>query len=75
MFDLSFEHCKQFISSLINKGKEIKFASFDELTQCITIHSAPCMPIQKCALEYSEKLSFLIEQNEKLLGIYSRYSS
>merc|ERR1712154_633796 len=76
MFDLSPSRTKQFISKLIiSAGHDSKFASLDELTECVVMHQSPPMPIQRTALEYSDKLSFLIEQNEKLLGIYSRYSS
>eukprot|EP00484_Ammonia_sp_Unknown_P024443 CAMPEP_0197022996 /NCGR_PEP_ID=MMETSP1384-20130603/3780_1 /TAXON_ID=29189 /ORGANISM="Ammonia sp." /LENGTH=1120 /DNA_ID=CAMNT_0042451133 /DNA_START=59 /DNA_END=3421 /DNA_ORIENTATION=+ len=76
MFELSPAHTKQYISKLIiTAGNDSKFASLDELTQCVVMHQSPPMPIQRTALEYSDKLSFLIEQNEKLLGIYSRYSA
>merc|ERR1712154_713204 len=74
MFDLSPSRTKQFISKLIiSAGHDSKFASLDELTECVVMHQSPPMPIQRTALEYSDKLSFLIEQNEKLLGIYSRF--
>ena len=74
MFSMSKSHTKQFISKLIiTAGNDAKFASLDEMTECVVIHQSPPMPIQRTALEYSDKLSFLIEQNEKLLGIYSRF--
>merc|ERR1712228_228630 len=74
MFAMSKAHTKQFISKLIiTAGNDSKFASLDEMTGCVVIHQSPPMPIQRTALEYSDKLSFLIEQNEKLLGIYSRF--
>jgi len=76
MFELSARHCKQFIAKLIvTAGNDARFASIDELTQCVVMHQLPPMPVQRTALEYSDKLSFLIEQNEKLLGIYSRFSA
>eukprot|EP01083_Nonionella_stella_P174501 605122_1 len=78
MFELSEAHTKQFISKLIITAAsqdQQPFASLDELTQCVVMHQTPPMPIQRTALEYSDKLSYFIEQNEKLLGIYSRYSS
>ena len=76
MFELSQSHTIQFISKLIiTAGSDSKFASLDEITNCVVMHQSPPMPIQRTALEYSDKLSFLIEQNEKLLGIYSKYSS
>merc|ERR1712048_259270 len=74
MFEMSKSHTKQFISKMIiTAGNDNKFASLDEMTECVVIHQSPPMPIQRTALEYSDKLSFLIEQNEKLLGIYSRF--
>lgn len=70
MFNLSISQCKQYICTMITSSKDQKFkASIDEISNCIVVHQTPPTPLQRIALEYSTKLSYFIEQNEKILNI------
>ncbi|ETO31891.1 translation initiation factor, partial [Reticulomyxa filosa] len=70
MFELSEAETKQYVCRMIISNSEDRFrASMDELTNCLIIHQKPATALQRIALEYTNKLAFLIEQNEKSIGI------
>ncbi|KAG2237238.1 eukaryotic translation initiation factor 3 subunit 8 N-terminus-domain-containing protein [Thamnidium elegans] len=67
MFDLSQVQVNAIVAKMI--FSEELSASLDQVSQCVVLHQIELSKLQLAALQYSEKVSGFVEQNERLLNI------
>lgn len=67
MFDLSESRVSAIVAKMI--FNEELSASLDQLSQCLVLHQVELSKLQIAALQYSEKVSTFVDQNERLLNI------
>jgi translation initiation factor 3 subunit C len=66
MFDLSVQDVSAIVSKMI--FNEELAASLDQVSQCIVLLKVEHSKLQALALQYSEKVANLVDQNERLAG-------
>ncbi|KAI9470505.1 MAG: eukaryotic translation initiation factor 3 subunit 8 N-terminus-domain-containing protein [Benjaminiella poitrasii] len=66
MFGLSVSRVSALVAKMI--FDEELAASLDQVTQCIVLHQVEPSRLQVLALQYSEKVANLVDQNERLIG-------
>jgi translation initiation factor 3 subunit C len=66
MFDLSVQNVSAIVSKMI--FNEELAASLDQVSQCIVLLKVEHSKLQALALQYSEKVANLVDQNERLAG-------
>ena len=67
MFDLEKESVHDIVSQMVYK--EELMASLDEPTQCMVMHRTEPSRLQSLALQLSDKITQLVENNERLLEL------
>lgn len=67
MFDLEKESVHAIVSQMVYK--EELMASLDEPTQCMVMHRTEPSRLQSLALQLSDKITQLVENNERLLEL------
>ncbi|KAI8988445.1 eukaryotic translation initiation factor 3 subunit 8 N-terminus-domain-containing protein [Mycotypha africana] len=67
MFDLPVSTVSAIVSKMI--FNEELAASLDQVTQCIVLHQVELSRLQTLALQYSEKVANLVDQNERAAHI------
>lgn len=67
MFGLSQVQVNAIVAKMI--FSEELSASLDQVSQCVVLHQIELSKVQLAALQYSEKVSGFVEQNERLLNI------
>ncbi|GAA5804708.1 hypothetical protein HPULCUR_010211 [Helicostylum pulchrum] len=67
MFNLSQVQVNAIVAKMIF-GEELS-ASLDQVSQCVVLHQIELSKVQLAAVQYSEKVSGFVEQNERLLNI------
>ncbi|KAI7904241.1 eukaryotic translation initiation factor 3 subunit 8 N-terminus-domain-containing protein [Cokeromyces recurvatus] len=66
MFGLSVNRVSALVAKMI--FDEELAASLDQVSQCIVLHQVEPSRLQVLALQYSEKVANLVDQNERLIG-------
>jgi uncharacterized membrane protein YgcG len=82
MFEMEEKECRRFIGHTILTARSARSAaagslasmnqfkaSIDDINDCVIMHRVPASPLQRIAIEFGDKLEFLMEQNEKSVGI------
>lgn len=67
MFDFSESRVSGIVAKMI--FNEELSGSLDQLSQCLVLHKSELSKLQLAALQYSEKVSTFVDQNERLLNI------
>merc|ERR1711997_152184 len=73
MFDLDKESVHAIVSQMVYK--EELMASLDEPTQCMVMHRTEPSRLQSLALQLSDKITQLVENNERLLELRPGWQS
>merc|ERR1712110_1167216 len=73
MFDLEKESVHAIVSQMVYK--EELMASLDEPTQCMVMHRTEPSRLQSLALQLSDKITQLVENNERLLELRPGWQS
>merc|ERR1712183_192040 len=73
MFDLEKESVHAIVSQMVYK--EELMASLDEPTQCMVMHRTEPSRLQSLALQLSDKITQLVEKNERLLELRPGWQS